>query len=295
VESISSGEGESNPRKSEKLNCEKSSKSLTLEYIRNERVHLEEFLFNENNKISKNAIKFILSKWTNLESKLQQEIVEREKLCATYQNTRETLTKSYAQVASVIPVTENKVFNKIQSEVILIKPKDERDKRNNEEIKSAVIRQCSDIKSKIKIVKIRQMRRKGVVMEVGGKEDIRLVSGVDLDKVGLEIEKPKRISPSVMIYDVEEEYKEEELKEDLIKKNFDGLSEQDQTVLRDGTKFQNSFKTKENRVNWIVQIPGTFLNNILTRGKIYLAWQTYRIREFLNVVRCFKCQLRSHS
>jgi len=35
-----------------------------------ERSAVEEFLFNENNKISKSAIKFILGKWSFLESKL---------------------------------------------------------------------------------------------------------------------------------------------------------------------------------------------------------------------------------
>jgi len=41
---------------------------------------------------------------------------------------------------------------------------------------------------------------------------------MDLDKIHLEIEEPKRLSPSIMIYGMEEK---EELKEDFIKKNFD--------------------------------------------------------------------------
>jgi len=62
-----------------------------LEEIRQERIKLEEFLFNENNKISRAAIKFILGKWMYLEgiarrdnSKLQEEIIETQKLKHTY-------------------------------------------------------------------------------------------------------------------------------------------------------------------------------------------------------------------
>jgi len=47
------------------------------------------------------------------------------------------------------------------------------------------------------------MRWKRVVIDVGSKEDVKLISSVDLDKIGLEIEKPKRLSFSIMIYDVE--------------------------------------------------------------------------------------------
>lgn len=62
----------------------------SLENIRKEKGELEEFLFNESNKVNKSAIKFILSKWILLEGKLQKEIMENEKLKAAYQGTRGT-------------------------------------------------------------------------------------------------------------------------------------------------------------------------------------------------------------
>jgi len=59
-----------------------------------------EFLFIENNKISKSAIKFILSKWSFLESKLYADRMEIEKFKATYQN--KGPAKTYAQVLSYL-------------------------------------------------------------------------------------------------------------------------------------------------------------------------------------------------
>jgi len=300
AESISSDDGKSDSNQSETQSHE--NEKLTLEFIRNERTQLEEFLFNESNKINKNAIKFILAKWSVLEGKLQEEILETEKLRATHLSTQLTL-KSYAQAVSLnspqptlnAPVTEIRALDKPQSEVILIKPSNEKDKRDNEEIKTAVLKHLHKVRHKVKMIKIRQLRQKGLAIEVSGKDDAKLISDTDMDKIGLKIEEPKKLTPTFVIYDVEETYKKEELKEDLIKKNFDNFSARDQAELFDKITFVKSFNTKNNCVNWIVQIPGRFMKNLLPKGKIYMAWRIYRIREFLNVVRCFKCQGYGHT
>jgi len=112
-----------------------------------ERAILEEFLFNENNKISKSAIKFILGKWSFLESKLYEDRIEIEKLKNTYQN--KGSMKSFAQVLSypvghaapaMKPETEKKTISN-GHEVVLIKPIEEKDKRNNEQIKQELVKE----------------------------------------------------------------------------------------------------------------------------------------------------------
>lgn len=54
--------------------------------------------------------------------------------------------------------------------------------------------------------------------------------------------------PSIIIYDVEKEYKEEELKEDLIKKNLECSSnselEESKKKKKKNIKFMQKFKTK---------------------------------------------------
>lgn len=100
-----------------------------------------EFLFNENNKISKSAIKFILGKWSFLESKLYEDRIEIEKLKATHQNRGSS--KTYAQVMSCavghaapmkVPETEKKIIRN-EREVVLIRPIEDKDRRNNEQIR----------------------------------------------------------------------------------------------------------------------------------------------------------------
>jgi len=302
AESISSDDDKSVSNKNEPTTRGKINEKTTLQYIRNERSQLEEFLFNENNKVSKNAIRFILSKWMTLEGKLQEEIMETEKLRATYLNMQDT-PKSYARAASMgvpqpaltAPVTEKRKINKIQPEAVLIKPIDENDKRDNDEIKTTVLKQLSEIRNKIKVIKIRQMRQKGIVIEVNGKEDVKLINSANIFKSGLEIKEPKKLSPTIMIYDVDEKHNKEDLKEDLIQKNFDNISTQEHTELLDKIKFLKCFKTKNNYVNWIVQIPGRYIEEILAKGRVYMEWQIYRVREFINVIRCYKCQGYGHT
>lgn len=58
--------------------------------VRSIRKELEDFIFTDSNKISRNAIKFLLDKWTILETKLHEEIAEKEKWKAVVEN----MTKS---------------------------------------------------------------------------------------------------------------------------------------------------------------------------------------------------------
>ena len=110
-------------------------------------------------------------------------------------------------------------------EVVLIKP-DKEDERNNEQIKMDLMKGLD------KVRKMRQMRKQGVVVEVMSQDDVEAIKSCDLKKLGLVVERPKKIDPSIIIYDVEKEYKAEELKEDLIKKNLQ-LGSDDET---DGIK-----------------------------------------------------------
>jgi glycogen synthase len=78
----------------------------------------------------------------------------------------------------------------------------------------------------------------------------------------------------MIIYDVETEYKKEEICSDLIFKNFDHLNEEERKDLKDKISFEYQFKNKENRTNWVVQMPGKQLSFLLNKGKIYMQWRT---------------------
>ncbi|XP_067208436.1 uncharacterized protein [Linepithema humile] len=185
---------------------------------------------------------FVTPEPVQMEGKLQEEIMEREKLRYTYQDLQRPLvTKSYAQVASVPwsgPVgseTERKRISQ-KHETLLIKPFiEDKDKRTNDEIKSQLIEELKDVKNKLKIKEIKQMRKKELIIELDNKKDAELLKSVNLERKKLKIEELKRILPTAIVYDIETKYKVEDIQNDLISKKFDHLNEEELEKLRDKT------------------------------------------------------------
>lgn len=62
-------------------NCDiRDDNQDVIDYVSNQRKELEKFLFMENNKVTRPAIKFILEKWRNLETKMTEMIVKQSNL-----------------------------------------------------------------------------------------------------------------------------------------------------------------------------------------------------------------------
>jgi len=243
--------------------------SSTLDEIKEEREVLKAFLFNDNNKVNKIAIKFILSKWAVLESKLQSEIIVRKKLAAVVREMEYKKKYTYAQTARMsatapatgefVGTTERRPRKekKEDYEVILIKPEKIEDKRTNDEIKTQVTKLLKDKRNKLKVRNIKQLRNKGIVMEVNSQADVDIINRSNLENVGLVITAPKKLDPSIVIYDVEKDYSRDESKEEFIEKNLPWSTTQEKCDLKQVVNFKYSFKSKNDRmVNWVVQLPG---------------------------------------
>lgn len=41
-------------------------------------------------------------------------------------------------------------------------------------------------------------------------------------------------------------------------------------------------------------MPGPLFNNLITKSRVFMMWRTYKIKEFLNITRCFKCHGYGH-
>ncbi|CAL1671621.1 unnamed protein product, partial [Lasius platythorax] len=251
--------------------CSNNDKS-----VKDIRGDLEAFLYNDSNKVNRNAIKFIMNKWSELENRLHKaeianskltgkiEALEEERIRAQQLTSSQLKTRTFSQVVGSTPATTRFLAtdfkindnDKTSCEAVLIKPIREDDKRNNDEIKETVLKQLDSVKNKIKIKSIRQMRQKGLVMELQGSKNVDLIKLSGMQRAGLKIESPKKLSPTLVIYGVEKELSPDELKEDLINKNFEHLAGPEREELREKVNFRHSFSTKENKVNWIVQIPG---------------------------------------
>ena len=88
---------------------------------------------------------------------------------------------------------------------------------------------------------------------------------------GFVVERPKKVNPSIIIYDEEKDYKEEDLKEDLIRKNLGDISDSEVSELMNEIKFVHHFKVKdEKRVNRVVQLPAKSYLSISNKGRVFI-------------------------
>ena len=193
--------------------------SGSLEAVAKERKELEKFLFEESNKINRVAIKFILEKWAAMETRLQNCIMENEVLKEKCRNVgkMQQAAPSYAQAAArraqgqcpsgPTEVKKNSPSPRENFEVVLIKPKGE-DKRNNEQIKDEILKELEKVRKNLKVRNVRQMRKQGLVVEVMDQSEVETIGSCELDKIGFSVERPKKIDPSIIIHDVERDYKE---------------------------------------------------------------------------------------
>jgi len=159
-----------------------------------------------------------------------------------------------------------------------------------DEIKVNVTRALNKIKNKLKVKSIRQMSRKGLVMEVDSARDKELIKAAKLDEIGLKLEEPKRIKPSLIMYDVEKEFRSEELQQELLWKNIDNITEENVDEISKKVKFKHCFGVKNsNTVNWIVQLDEGLWRQLVARAKVYMNWRVHNVKEYINMVRCYKC------
>ena len=101
------------------------------------------------------------------------------------------------------------------------------------------------------------------------------------------MERPRKIDPSIIIYNIEKEYKVKELKKDRVKKNPEYSSDTEIEEVMSSIKFSHSFKAKdERRVNWIVQLPAKHYIKLINKRGVFLMWRSYGIKEYVNVTRC---------
>lgn len=309
--SSSSTDDDANPKPSGKERRKKEggkgsgSGDACLAAVAGERKELEKFLFDETNKVNRPAIRFILEKWAAMESRLQSTLIENELLKERCKNADKPHIepRTYAQAAAMrrheprppgSTEAKRRAPPKQNYEVVLIKPEKE-DKRSNDQIRVDVLKKLDSVRKTLKVRSVRQMRKQGLVVEVQNNKDVETIQSCELNKIGLVVERPKKVNPSVIIYDIERDYKESDLKEDLIRKNFDNIPESDKEELIGEIRFTHSFKSKdERRVNWIVQLPAKLFTSLINAGKVFLMWRTYRLNEYLNITRCYKCHGYGH-
>lgn len=102
------------------------------------------------------------------------------------------------------------------------------------------------------------------------------------------------MKPRLQVFDVEKTVTEEEFLECLYKQNLEdmGISAAE---AKDEVKIR--FKTgrrDSDMANWVVEVSSRIRTVLLEKGRIYIDYNSCRVRDFLAVSRCYRCQGYGH-
>ena len=112
---------------------------------------------------------------------------------------------------------------------------------------------------------------------------------------GLVIEAPRKRCPKVMIYDMEADHDEKEIIDDIIVQNVDDLTSREDFLkeFKCVHKYKNR-NVNDTRPNWVVECSSRVRNILRRRDRLFVEWQSYCIKDYNLVVRCYKCLLYGH-
>lgn len=143
--------------------------------------------------------------------------------------------------------------------------------------------------------------RRGLVVAVSSKNEVeKMMNSADLRKKGYVVTERVKKRPMIMIYDVEKGQEEADILKEMYGRNFvEGMTEQEflrAIKIRRKVKQQQrgGNREKTERETWIVEVNGKIFNSCMKRERIYMRWEALRVKKYVDVVRCFKCQGFGH-
>lgn len=149
-------------------------------------------------------------------------------------------------------------------------------------------------KAGIKVDMIRPGRDGSAIVFTSRPEDGRtLVAMPELAAAGITAKISKPRLPRVIVFNVPKGGDGELIRE-LYKQNLQGevqITEQDFV-----TKASISHRAgpRDGPSHVVVSVPPEVRNHLVSRGRIHLDWQSYRVRDFVGVTLCHKCCLYGH-
>jgi hypothetical protein len=94
----------------------------------------------------------------------------------------------------------------------------------------------------------------------------------------------------MIMYDVPRDIPEKEILACMRKQNQERLNENDIAAIK--FCFRTGRKDQE-ETNWVMEVPPQVRGKLL-QGKIYISWNACKVRDYIAISRCYKCQGYGH-
>lgn len=146
----------------------------------------------------------------------------------------------------------------------------------------------------VRVKAVRKTKSGGIVVEIVIENELkRIKECARFGKIGLSVEMPRRIGSKVIMYDVPNEMTSEVLMREIYKKNVKGcvsegeFKERVRIVSRGGKKDAACG-------NVVLEVPSKMKNVLCNEGRVFVCWKAFRVKEFVNVLRCHRCYAYGH-
>jgi hypothetical protein len=198
-----------------------------------------------------------------------------------------TKVPTYAEVMSLSPP-----LNKIKTtHVVTIHPTDVT-QINSNTTKSLIMQTVNPCELKVRINKLRNIGRGGVIIECSTKEECeKIIRKVDEKLKGkMDAKIPQKRRPKLIIKNIPGEVNDEDLLQTISKQN-PNINE---ITLREEMKLIRTLKTRVGTKHAIIEVSPVLWNTFNNFNFLYILFSRCKVEEYNHVIRCFKCQGYGH-
>lgn len=246
------------------------------------------------------ALKNRLTNWALIQAGLIGENTqlrkENEKLKRALETRKETVFaqgSTYAAVAKTAKVEKKiDVIDKVmktQRNTIFITSKKGEDAKKVQEI---FRRTVDPVREKLKIKRTRTTG-KVMIVETENEAEANKILNNDKLKENLNCEPPKKRKPLMIVYNVPADLTERKVKQLVYEQNFEGIIRKEEYEDNFNMKFKTGPRDKTT-VHHVVEISAKLRKILLNQKRIYVAYGSYDVKDYIVVPRCMKCQDLGH-
>lgn len=161
--------------------------------------------------------------------------------------------------------------------------------RKAKEIDKKLKQSMDPVKEKLKVNKIIRTKR-DVIVTLHTQEDYELMKN-KIAATGLEVGQQEKRPPRLVLHDVDSEMSKEEVVHALWYQNTEVYNNYTSEALEQRLKLLFKVGKKEAKVtSWVIECDCEMRKSLLQIGKVFIKWNRCKIKDFLSITRCFKCQ-----
>lgn len=163
------------------------------------------------------------------------------------------------------------------------------------ETKKRIVELIKPREVSLQVRSIRPISKGGVLVEAASSQAAgKIFENQAMKDGGFQVARPKVALPKVMIYDVPSDISEDEVRNCLRSQN-PILRPSDETI-QAGLRLVKRMPVRDRSVeHWVLECNPAVRDWLMSEGRVYIDWSSCRVKDFLNVTRCYNCQGYGHS